>query len=276
MKRIARSEHADLLPARGENLVDAVPNGLGQRRALPLINGATSRKCRSPPNTMSAVGDQRARRMRSGPRRRPRRCRRWTASASVRQCSRHERLSPHHAHPHPWRHGGSAATGGALAGRADLAVTLSLAGRTAQPLPQPVPLRVGGFGGAARPCRLSARRAHRCPDRRDASIRRRDLRQCGAEAARVAGVPLLALQAGRHGVRSLAIIGSRSRPCEQAVVRSAQRRAASFSRSGARSSRRSPRRRSIFIWCAASIPSIRRLPCPRRSTSTARGPFARG
>ena len=27
--------------------------------------------------------------------------------------------------------------------------TLSLAGRTARPLPQPVPLRVGGFGGAA-------------------------------------------------------------------------------------------------------------------------------
>jgi precorrin-6A/cobalt-precorrin-6A reductase len=36
-----------------------------------------------------------------------------------------------------------------LAERADLAVTLSLAGRTATPAPQPVPMRVGGFGGAA-------------------------------------------------------------------------------------------------------------------------------
>jgi len=35
-----------------------------------------------------------------------------------------------------------------LAGRADLDVTLSLAGRTAAPVPHPVPVRVGGFGGA--------------------------------------------------------------------------------------------------------------------------------
>jgi precorrin-6A/cobalt-precorrin-6A reductase len=36
-----------------------------------------------------------------------------------------------------------------LAGRAELAVTLSLAGRTAAPARQPVPVRRGGFGGAA-------------------------------------------------------------------------------------------------------------------------------
>jgi precorrin-6A/cobalt-precorrin-6A reductase len=35
-----------------------------------------------------------------------------------------------------------------LAGRRDLAVTLSLAGRTASPVVQPVPVRIGGFGGA--------------------------------------------------------------------------------------------------------------------------------
>jgi precorrin-6A/cobalt-precorrin-6A reductase len=35
-----------------------------------------------------------------------------------------------------------------LAPRADLAVTLSLAGRTATPAAQPVPVRTGGFGGA--------------------------------------------------------------------------------------------------------------------------------
>jgi precorrin-6A/cobalt-precorrin-6A reductase len=37
---------------------------------------------------------------------------------------------------------------GRLAARADLAVTLSLAGRTASPAPQIVPVRIGGFGGA--------------------------------------------------------------------------------------------------------------------------------
>ncbi len=36
-----------------------------------------------------------------------------------------------------------------LAGCTDLTVTLSLAGRTASPAAQPVPVRVGGFGGAA-------------------------------------------------------------------------------------------------------------------------------
>jgi len=35
-----------------------------------------------------------------------------------------------------------------LAPRRDLDVTLSLAGRTSNPVPHPVPLRVGGFGGA--------------------------------------------------------------------------------------------------------------------------------
>jgi precorrin-6A/cobalt-precorrin-6A reductase len=37
---------------------------------------------------------------------------------------------------------------GRLAGRNDLDVTLSLAGRTAAPAAQPVPVRTGGFGGA--------------------------------------------------------------------------------------------------------------------------------
>jgi precorrin-6A/cobalt-precorrin-6A reductase len=35
----------------------------------------------------------------------------------------------------------------ALAGRTDIATTMSLAGRTAAPAPQPVPVRRGGFGG---------------------------------------------------------------------------------------------------------------------------------
>lgn len=36
----------------------------------------------------------------------------------------------------------------ALAGRADLDIVLSLAGRTSDPAPQPVPVRSGGFGGS--------------------------------------------------------------------------------------------------------------------------------
>jgi precorrin-6A/cobalt-precorrin-6A reductase len=36
-----------------------------------------------------------------------------------------------------------------LAGRPDLNMTLSLAGRTASPARQPVPVRRGGFGGVA-------------------------------------------------------------------------------------------------------------------------------
>ena len=45
----------------------------------------------------------------------------------------------------PRRRGAGA---GASPGARDLAVTLSLAGRTAHPAPQPVPVRIGGFGGA--------------------------------------------------------------------------------------------------------------------------------
>jgi precorrin-6A/cobalt-precorrin-6A reductase len=41
------------------------------------------------------------------------------------------------------------ALGESLAKRGDLDVTLSLAGRTAAPVPHAVPVRVGGFGGAA-------------------------------------------------------------------------------------------------------------------------------
>ncbi len=41
----------------------------------------------------------------------------------------------------------ASALAAALAGRQDVAATLSLAGRVREPAPQPLPLRVGGFGG---------------------------------------------------------------------------------------------------------------------------------
>ena len=82
---------------------------------------------------------------------------------------------------------------GALATRADLAVTLSLAGRTAQPLPQPVPLRVGGFGGA------HGLAEYLRAERIDALINATHpyaaaISANAAEAARVAHAPLLALR----------------------------------------------------------------------------------
>jgi precorrin-6A/cobalt-precorrin-6A reductase len=80
-----------------------------------------------------------------------------------------------------------------LAGRSDLAVTLSLAGRTAAPAVQPVPVRVGGFGGAGGLADyLSAERIDALVDATHpyAAI----ISANGARAAQSAGVPLLALR----------------------------------------------------------------------------------
>jgi precorrin-6A/cobalt-precorrin-6A reductase len=80
-----------------------------------------------------------------------------------------------------------------LAGRSDLTVTLSLAGRTANPAAQPVPVRVGGFGGAPG---LSA---HLAAERIEALIDATHpyaaiIAANAARAAQTAGVPLLALR----------------------------------------------------------------------------------
>jgi precorrin-6A/cobalt-precorrin-6A reductase len=80
-----------------------------------------------------------------------------------------------------------------LAGRSGFAVTLSLAGRTAKPLPQPVPVRVGGFGGAEGLAR------HLRAEGIDALIDATHpyaatISANAAEAARETGVPLLALR----------------------------------------------------------------------------------
>ena len=80
-----------------------------------------------------------------------------------------------------------------LAGRSDLAVTLSLAGRTANPAAQPVPVRVGGFGGA------QGLAAYLTAERIDALIDATHpyaaiIAANAARAAGSAGVPLLALR----------------------------------------------------------------------------------
>jgi precorrin-6A/cobalt-precorrin-6A reductase len=80
-----------------------------------------------------------------------------------------------------------------LAGRHDLAVTLSLAGRTASPVAQPVPVRIGGFGGA------EGLAAHLAAERVDALVDATHpyaatISANAARAALSARVPLLALR----------------------------------------------------------------------------------
>lgn len=80
-----------------------------------------------------------------------------------------------------------------LAARADLAVTVSLAGRTAAPAAQAVPVRTGGFGGAQGLSR------HLAAERIDALIDATHpyaaiISTNAAVAAAKAGVPLLALR----------------------------------------------------------------------------------
>ena len=80
-----------------------------------------------------------------------------------------------------------------LAARPDLAVTLSLAGRTANPVAQPVPVRSGGFGG---PQGLAD---YLVAERIDALIDATHpyaaiMSANAAQAASSSGVPLLALR----------------------------------------------------------------------------------
>ncbi len=81
----------------------------------------------------------------------------------------------------------------ALAGRRDLAVTLSLAGRTSTPLTMPVPVRTGGFGGAAGLARwLGDNRTDLLVDATHPFAAR--ISRNAAEAAAVAGVAAFALR----------------------------------------------------------------------------------
>jgi precorrin-6A/cobalt-precorrin-6A reductase len=82
---------------------------------------------------------------------------------------------------------------GRLAGRADLQVVISLAGRTKSPAPQPVPVRSGGFGGAAGLAEYLRQEA--IDALIDATHPYADIISANAAAAaRQAGVPLIALR----------------------------------------------------------------------------------
>lgn len=80
-----------------------------------------------------------------------------------------------------------------LAARGGLDVVLSLAGRTDQPAPQPVPVRIGGYGGAAGlQAYLKAQSIAAVVDATHPYAARMSFN--AAEACAAAGVPLLALR----------------------------------------------------------------------------------
>ncbi|TIX63137.1 MAG: cobalt-precorrin-6A reductase, partial [Mesorhizobium sp.] len=82
---------------------------------------------------------------------------------------------------------------GKLAARADLSVTLSLAGRTESPVAQGVPVRSGGFGGAeGLATYLDQEKVELLIDATHPYAAR--ISANAAEAARQAGVPILALR----------------------------------------------------------------------------------
>ncbi|MET3660732.1 cobalt-precorrin-6A reductase [Aquamicrobium ahrensii] len=87
-----------------------------------------------------------------------------------------------------------------LAAAPELHVTLSLAGRTENPVRQPVPVRIGGFGGAEGLARhLAEQRIELLIDATHPYAAR--ISANAAEAAKRAGVPILALRrpGWRHG-----------------------------------------------------------------------------
>ena len=202
----------------------------------------------------------------SSPRRHPRRCRRWTASAAMRQCR--------------------ARTRSASGDTAGMPRILILGGTT----------EARAAGRTARQARRSRRHAvARRPHRRAGSARRAGSRRRlwrrrrawpiisstqridalidathpyatvisanAAAAARRTGVPFMALRRPPW----IAVAGDRWIEVDDAARGGERHRreqpAASLSRSAATSLRRSPARRSIVISSAASIRSIRRCRC---------------
>ena len=122
-------------------------NGLGHGRTAPRMSEAASSRWRLPPNTISA----------SAIRPRATGLNASTPSSPIPTMDSQRRgaaVSAARGLAEDMRQililGGTAEArrlAGLLAKRADLKVTLSLAGRTAQPAAQPVPVRIGGFGG---------------------------------------------------------------------------------------------------------------------------------
>jgi precorrin-6A/cobalt-precorrin-6A reductase len=160
----------------------------------------------------------------------------------------------------------------ALAGRADLAVTLSLAGRTASPAAQPVPVRIGGFGGA------SGLAAYLVAERIDLLVVATHpyaavIAANAAEAAPAAGVPLLALRRPPW----VPVTGDRWREATDAreaigLIGEAPRRIfLALGRNDIRPFEAAPQHHFLVRSVDPIVPP---LALPQASYITARGPFA--
>ncbi|MCJ2071606.1 cobalt-precorrin-6A reductase [Methylobacterium sp. J-030] len=159
----------------------------------------------------------------------------------------------------------------ALAGRDDLSVMLSLAGRTAAPKPEPVPTRSGGFGGAEGLARyLRSDKIDRLIDATHPFAAR--ISDNAAGAAALAGVPLLAI---RRPAWSLAP-GDRwteveSMPAAVAALGSAPRRVfLTVGRQEAGAFAAAPQH---AYWARTVEPLGDVLPVPHLTAIEARGPF---
>src|SRR5262249_33410144 len=135
------------LPRCAKTSSAARSKGDGHGRAAPRISAAASARCRLPPNTISASpirprATGLSASMPSSPMPTMDSQRRDTALSAETGSTRDMRILIL---------GGTTEArqlAERLAKRADLAVTLSLAGRTTAPALPPVPVRLGGFGGA--------------------------------------------------------------------------------------------------------------------------------
>src|SRR4029077_19342084 len=126
----------------------APSNGLGHGRAAPRMSGAARPRCRRPPNTISAAPiSPRAAGLKPSTPSSPM----PTMDSQRGDAAVSRSIASGSGMARILILGGTAEArqlAGRLAGRAGLDTTLSLAGRTASPAAQPVPVRIGGFGGA--------------------------------------------------------------------------------------------------------------------------------
>ena len=139
---------------------------------------------------------------------------------------------------------------------------------------QPLPTRIGGFGGVERACRLHPAGAHHACDRRDASLCSRDEPPCGGglrgdrHAADRAGARALDQSARRQLDRGRPTSPPRSPRCPSSP------RACSSPSAGS-TSRRSRRSRSTPTRCDSSMPPERRCPAGCGCDRLARAVHAR-
>jgi precorrin-6A/cobalt-precorrin-6A reductase len=161
-----------------------------------------------------------------------------------------------------------------LAKRADLDVTLSLAGRTASPVPHAVPIRIGGFGGA------EGLAAHLAAERADALIDATHpyattISANAAAAARKAAVPFVALRrppwtavAGDHWIEV-----SSARAAVDAIGQKSRNVFVALGRNEITPFAGAPQHHYLIRSVDPVDPP---LPLPHVTYVTARGPFSEG